>query len=264
MAQKKTLNTFPIPNFFSSAKSIPLTQDGLFSTMNKMGYMTKDLDPFSLKFIKLCADFQKPVLDIGAAYGVATIPALMNGATVIANDICDKHLQILQDLVPDKLKDYLITKPGQFPEEITFSSNSLSAVYSARVFHFFKGTKIEESFKKIMDWLEPGGWFFLISETPYLNDYKNFIPVFEKRKQNGFKWPGEIEDISKYNPCRLSNIPHSFNLLDPETVSKNLKEAGFQIIEASYISRSDFPDDLKFDGRESMAVIAKKPFMSVF
>ena len=47
---------------------------------------------------------KKPILDIGAAYGVNTIPALKNGATVIANDLEQSHLDILVVNTPKKYR----------------------------------------------------------------------------------------------------------------------------------------------------------------
>ena len=239
---------------------VPRTPDGLYSTMNQMGYMTQNLDFFSKKFTNLCKHVKKPVLDIGSAYGVASIPALLEGAKVIANDLSEDHLKILSNLAPAEFKENLTLQPGNFPQDIHFEESSLSMIYSARVFHFFSGKIIEESLEKIFKWLEPGGYFFLISETPYLKDYKKFIPVFEQRKKEGIKWPGEIPDISLYSPKRLGNVPTSFNLLDPETVSNHLHNLGFDVIETTFIARPDFPDDLRYDGRESMGVMAQKPF----
>ncbi len=54
----------------------------------------------SEEFIKYAGETEGIVLDIGAAYGVSTIPALQTGATVIANDLDGRHLQILEQNTP--------------------------------------------------------------------------------------------------------------------------------------------------------------------
>lgn len=49
---------------------------GLVPTMNNTGWMTEGLDDFSQAFVDYAAASREESLDMGCAYGVATLPAL--------------------------------------------------------------------------------------------------------------------------------------------------------------------------------------------
>lgn len=70
-------------------------QEGIL-TLNKTGFMKVDLDHISQAFITASQQSNLPVLEISSTYGMASITALKNGATVIANDIEIKHLLLLK------------------------------------------------------------------------------------------------------------------------------------------------------------------------
>ena len=78
-------------------------------TLNSMGSMASSLDAVSKQFIRSCKP-QSVVLDIGAA----ALEALKNGAHVVANDIDDRHLNILKSRCPSCLVQNLTLAPGCF------------------------------------------------------------------------------------------------------------------------------------------------------
>src|SRR3990170_5535626 len=110
-------------------------------TKNKKGF-TYTLSSFGKAFINAAAKSSKPVMDIGAAYGVATLPALLTGAKVIAVDIEEKHLLSIANSVNSPLRNQLITLRERFPH-FDLLPNSLSAVYMSQVLPFLTGTEIE-------------------------------------------------------------------------------------------------------------------------
>ena len=57
----------------------PVEAGGFVKTFNNMGFMTTYLDEFSQKFVDSSVNCGGPVLDIGCAYGNASIPALKQG-----------------------------------------------------------------------------------------------------------------------------------------------------------------------------------------
>lgn len=133
---------------------IPEQREDKIATLNQTGFMKTELDIFTEEFIKYSSNSTRyPVLEIGAAYGAATLPALRNNARVIANDIDEKHLAILYSKVYKNDLNKLYLKPGCFPDQLDFPENSLNAVLICRVAHFLKGAEIEEGFKKIYKWL---------------------------------------------------------------------------------------------------------------
>ena len=68
---------------------------GLIPTMNDTGFMFEVLDDYALDFIRYSGECDSEVLELGCAYGVATIPALEAGAKVRACDIDQRQLDIL-------------------------------------------------------------------------------------------------------------------------------------------------------------------------
>jgi len=236
---------------------LPIEEDcGFVATLNKTGFMTTTLDPYSQEFLEQCQAGHH-ILEIGSAYGVATIPALQKGCTVYANDLSQDHLNILKNHTPLAYQDHLHLLSGDFLEQ-KIPTAFFDMCFSARVFHFFTGEQIMKALAMIFQALKPLGKLFLVNDTPYMNDYQSFIPLFEERLKNNVPWPGIIEDVYSYAPKRKNNVPSFFNLLDPQTLTRACTEAGFKVIKSSFIAREDFPVDLKLDGRESVGLVAIK------
>ncbi len=98
-------------------------ENGFIPTLNQMGYMTSTLDSFSKEFVDYASsNHSQKSLEIGAAYGVATLEALKRGAQMIANDLEEKHLQILRERSPESLRKNLSLHPGRVPEEVTLKA----------------------------------------------------------------------------------------------------------------------------------------------
>lgn len=239
----------------------PAEPTGFVPTLNKTGYMTSTLDPFSSQFVERVGNFSKPILEVGSAYGVAALPALKNGATVIANDLDPRHLRILISKVPASDLARLRILDGSFPEELMgeIPPGSLDGCLVARVFHFFSGEKIIAAVRTIYEWLAPGGELTVVGETPYLSNWQSFIPVFEARRQKGELWPGWVEDPKQFAPERAKFLPAEMHLLDLEVLRRIFSQIGFEIQEAAYLNRTDFPPDMRLDGRESVGIRGIKP-----
>lgn len=233
--------------------------NGFVKTLNNMGYMTSTLDPYSEEFVRFAPQAPGPALDIGAAYGVATLAALKAGARVCANDLDPRHLEILFARTPYEQRGRLELKCGSFPDGIEFTTSSLGAVLIARVLHFFDGPAIERSARKLFEWLAAGGKAFIVSETPYLKNFQSFIPIYEKRKRSGDPWPGFVADVMAIAPERGKSLPPRIHFLDPDVLRRIFSQAGFAIEKVGTMPRPDFPEDLRLDGRESVGLIVRKP-----
>lgn len=233
-------------------------ENGLITTLNQMGYMFEYLGECGEMFIDYCKKVNKPVLDVAAAFGTATIPALATGVNVIANDIEPKHLNILKTRVPTEYLPRLQLKLGKYPEELDFPSNSLGAILVSHVWHFLSGNEILSSIQKMYDWLTPGGKIYIITGTPYIQFVKDFIPTFLERKKKGVPWPGFIEDISIFNHPRAKDLPKSMNYMDDEILAQLFNKSQFSIEYLKLLGRPDFPPDMRLDGRETVGAVLRK------
>ena len=234
--------------------------ENMVPTMNDKGYMFEVLDHIAEEFIEYSGSCGKPALEVGCAYGIATIAALKNGAEITACDMEQRHLDVLRERAPASLRNKLITKVGKLPD-IDLPENTFGSLLCSRVLHFLYGADVDQSVANMFRWLQPGGRLFLVADTPY-GIWRNFIPTFEERVANGERWPGEMEKPARYLPFERSNEevgPPVMNLLCPEQLTRTAEEAGFVVEKAEFIARPDFRPPGRMDGRENCGLIATKP-----
>jgi SAM-dependent methyltransferase len=225
-----------------------------------MGFMFTEPEAYMTSFVDYAAKTSGPVLDIGAAYGITTISALEKGAFVVANDIDERHLDILKSKIPPSLLKNLELIPGKFPSDLDFPENHFSAILASRVLHFLHPNLMKQSISVIYKWLKPGGKFFYLGTTPYYGTFKKFLPQYLKNKQEGREWPGFVEDVPFYAPERCQNLPSFYHLIDDELLTQLLVEVGFKIEKMSYVpAQEGHPQGMKLDGREHLGAIAIKP-----
>lgn len=229
-------------------------------TRNQTGWASNQLNEVSERFVAHCRSVSLPVLDIGAAFGLASLAALDAGATVIANDLEPAHLSEIASAVPPAHAARLILIPGRFPRQLRFAANSLSAVHASNVFHFLAGPQLELGLSSIAHWLAPGGRLFVQAATPWQKPFQAFVPVFEARQALRAPWPGWMENTKEYSSHRrLSQIPPSLHLLDSQTLRHAAEAAGLAVEDAWLYRRRDLPASLFLDGRECAGLIAGKP-----
>ena len=108
---------------------------GLIPTLNNTGWMTESLDRLSQDFADWAGTIPDEALDIGCAYGIATLAALERGARVLAADLEPKHLEILAGRTPPEQRSRLRTQVASLPET-DFPPASFGAILAARVLHF--------------------------------------------------------------------------------------------------------------------------------
>lgn len=237
-------------------------------TKNNHGVMHLSLNPISKAFIEYALNCTGTVLDIGAAYGVATIPILKGNPRikVIACDISKKHLEDLgsnvKKIEKDEglcLSDRLTLLEQKFPD-FDLEENSVDAILASHVLPFLTGIEIENGIKKMAKFLKPGGRVYIASYSIYNKVMNNYIDTYEKRKRAGEPWPGEIEDASLFwdisNPL-TAILPKKLNHLEPCLIECLIKENKFKIDYLGFLSLDEeIPADMKLDGREAMGLIA--------
>jgi predicted SAM-dependent methyltransferase len=256
MNTQTTVLTNPV---YDSVRMPKPDENGWVRTLNNMGYMSLSFDPYTEQYLQFCAENpEATVFEGGAAFGQAVLAALKLGVKVVANDKESKHLQFISESTPHSLKPLLTLCVGSLPFEVNFPTASFDAILSSRMLHFLTGHEIELCIKKFFSWLKKGGKIFLIAETPYLKCYAPFIATYEQRKREGAKWPGLVA-TSRFRNIRYNNLPSFLHFLDPEVLSTICEKSGFVIEKSTTINRMDFPPELRFDGRESVGIIASKP-----
>jgi chorismate-pyruvate lyase/ubiquinone/menaquinone biosynthesis C-methylase UbiE len=238
-----------------------MTKQSVVSTLNQKGF-TYSLSSFGNAFVDYASRAEKPVVDIGAAYGVATLPALLGGGKVIAVDISPDHLTAIGNSIDDSLKERLTTINSRFPD-FTLPDESVSAVYLSQILPFLKGDEIEAGVKKLYEWLEPGGCAFVVSFTPFISHVRSFIPEYLEKKSKGVRWPGFIEDLSEHcnDPHIFRNLPNQITHLDADDLRWVFEKAGFEIKDLRYFGEEEgeLPVGIRMDGRERVGLIASKP-----
>ena len=229
-------------------------------TRNHTGWTSNQLNEVSELFVDFCADATLPVLDIGAAYGIATHAALAAGATVVANDADSTHLQILFEHTPLADRKRLVLLPGRFPRHLQFAENSLGAIHASNVFHFLTGPQLANGAASIAHWLAEGGKVFVQASTPWQAPFENFISEFEDRRAKGDPFPGWIADAhQRFDHPKISQIPPAIHLLDDQTLARLFTAAGLEIERCWLYRRRDLAKGLQLDGRECCGLIAVKP-----
>lgn len=227
------------------------------ATRNRMGWTSNQLNALSQLFVDHCRTVSLPVLDLGAAFGVATLPALATGAQVIANDLDAEHLARLASLAGAQPRLQLL--PGRFPDQLDLPSGSLGAVHASNVLHFLDGAELTLGAVKIAKWLAPCGRLFVHAGTPYQQPFSRFIPQYEQRVAAGDPWPGYVVDTKEISSHRrLSQIPPSIHLLDAQVLTRVFERAGLTVDRVWLYQRHDLPRSLHLDGREGVALLAHK------
>lgn len=261
----KSISRVPVP----AAKETT----GIFTkTHNPFGgFTTTPCDPVSQQFIAhaaLSVEHGGKVLEIGAAFGSATLEALAKGATVFCNDIDAENLAVVRQRFIESADDASITGdnsklvlvPGELPNElIGLPEKQFDAILICRVLHFFSGAKIEESLALLSKLLTPKGKIYIVCETPFLKNWQRFIPEFNRRVEAHQEWPGEITDPAKYESSgRANSLPKFVHWITKEVLERSLVRAGFSVEHSEYINRQgQFPEDLLLSeyGKESVGAI---------
>jgi SAM-dependent methyltransferase len=226
-------NAMTVPDDILPKSSVP----GLIPTLNNTGWMTESLDEISVAFADYAGSIEAESLDIGCAYGIATLMALDKGARVFACDIEPKHLDILAQRIPESVAGRYRSKAGAMPG-VDFDHGSFGAVLASRVLHFLRGEDVEQTVVKMYDWLQSGGRVFLVTDSPYTGPWKAGAGEYEQRKAAGEPWPGLIEDFSKYLPENANKDKRAqfINPMDPDILSRVCEDAGFEILQAGFLA----------------------------
>jgi SAM-dependent methyltransferase len=217
-----------------------VTDQGMIPTLNNKGFMTTSLDPVSTAFTVYAGQVDGWCLDLGCAYGIATLAALENGAKIVACDMEQGHIDVLLSKVGDAAKDRIKGSVGVMPD-VTFEDQSFAAILCSRALHFLNGQDVEKTVTAMGHWLQPGGKVFLVADTPYTGFWARGAKAYEQRKAEGDPWPGFIPDVTVYLPetSPTKNIMRYLNPMDPDILARVCTDAGLVMEQAAFSGRPD-------------------------
>lgn len=237
-------------------------------TKNGCGAM-HPLSETSKCFINYSATIKEPVLDLGCAYGIATIEAAKAGALeVVGCDIEQKHLDILKErAIKAGVLSKIRLEAGKFPYKPVFEPNSFGAILVSLVLPYLTLEELDIGLEKIYEWLVPEGKLFISSYTIHLKEFDNvkFKQEYKKRVDNGIKWPGFFEDFNQFSTLAEENVvanvvPKKLHFFDIDPLVSALTNIGFKVETAKYLDgRKNYAvEETWHDGKEMLCIIAKK------
>ena len=240
--------------------AMPEDTTGMIPTLNRTGVVIETLTHCSKSFAEYAGQCEGEVLDIGCAYGVATVAALEQGARVLAVDMEQQHLDILKDRIRDEARPLLSLQRGVLPD-INFEEERFAAIHASRVIHFLKPDDVQKTIQKMYQWLQPGGKLFLVADSPYLGYWKSKSSEYEARKAAGDSWPGYIDNVGNYFDVRdVDGAPSLINPLDPDILRRECEAVGFDVEEVGFVgSGIDSEIEESKAGMEHVEIIAIKP-----
>eukprot|EP00056_Hartaetosiga_gracilis_P003520 m.64473 g.64473 ORF g.64473 m.64473 type:complete len:452 (+) comp11485_c1_seq1:116-1471(+) len=203
-----------------------------------------------------------PMMEIGCAYGVATLDALARGAGVFAIDIDKDHLESLADSaakhgVP---VEQLWCVQGKVPDVLDdMEDESVSHVLAANVLHFLTPKELTETLKHLHRLMSHDSYLYIEVDSPFINGLGPLYYLYILKKALGFKFPGYFWLPSFLLPPRLRGA-NVFHFMDVDTIVHAAREAKFHVVDAGYHPSPVETDTYKFnlDGRESCVLVARK------
>ena len=235
-------------------------EDCFVPTLNKMGYMATQLDVVQQKFIAYAAKSPEGVsLDLGAAFGIATLPLLERQQKIVSCDVDPRHLKAIRQAVSPTLAKNLSLKAGHFPHTARFRKNRFKAILCGMVLHFVPPREMTLWLSHLRRILRPGGKIFITVSSPYQGVLKNFIPFYRERLENGDPLPGYIENIQQFVPHRSDQLPAQNTVFCPNALERLIKDTGFNVLECFGFTRENLPLDLHYNGQAYTGLVATSP-----
>lgn len=242
----------------SMTTAMPATAlPGAIPTLNGRGFMLEALDEYAEAFARSAAEGGGESLDIGCAYGVATLAALERGARICASDMEPRHLSVLEEQVPAAQRSRLRTVVGMLPG-VEFPAASFDAVLASRVIHFLTGDDLRLALAAMGDWLKPGGRLYLVVDTPYMPSWNSIVPAYDAARLAGDPWPGFIADFERVvsrHPGAMPG-PSFLNTLDPDILARECRRVGLQVERTSFFGMQRL--GAASSGREHAGCVALK------
>lgn len=233
---------------------------GRIATKNHLGFMFIDIAGSTPAFLEYTKKCHGTVIDVGCAYGVATLPALeQSTAHVIAFDAAAEHLTVLKNMVKPEDIDRITFKHGYLQQDFNYPENTIDAIHLSYVIPYLSPTDFTHGIHACYQALKPGGKLFINTVSIYLNIFKHLTEDYEEQLTAGATWPGVVEKIkeSQLNQSDSKHVPDILNLVTLEFLEKQLIHLGFKIEQSFYYDFKNLPE-FHSEGRGCIAIIASK------
>lgn len=234
----------------------------MIPTLNRTGFMLEEMTQYSKAFADYAGTCEGEVLDLGCAFGVASIAALENGARVLAVDMEKSHLDILQERVTPAAAERLRTQVGVLPD-LDFAPESFDAIHAGRVLHFLRPQEVRLVLAQMFEWLRPGGKIVVTSDSPFFGYWASNANNYLRRKAAGDPWPAYIEDVTQvFDAKAVAGAPSCINPMDPDVLQRECERLGYQVERVGFFNAgalSQMHDNQAHAGKEHAGVIARKP-----
>jgi|GEM_PF-6197820 len=224
------------------------------STLNRNGAAMCYTTELTDAFLEHCRDCFY-VLEVGCAYGIKASQIVQTGVFLTANDLDPRHLDVMKKAFMQLAENYPCFNnvryvSGNFANmnEEQIGSQKYDAILCESVMHFMTPSEFRNTLKNFYSFLNNKGKVYITVFTPYHPEY---YEVFQINKANGIEWPGIFTD-----PAGIS--PIIYNIVDEEILTRELLNAGFNVLKSKYIQKPFLEKKSQYDGRDWLIVIAQK------
>ena len=214
-----------------------------YPTLNQKGFIFMALSPVANTFLEREAKASKEILEIGSGFNNVPLRALeKNVGHFTANDMSLDHLEILNTRINELFGvesqskfEHLTLWRGKAPEDLPLCQSAFDAILLDKVLHFSPLEEAQETLVWIHRALKDQGRVYIVTAPIHNPIYAAFVPLYQARKERGEKIPGFFQNIRSNldetlipkNICQ--HFPDNLLLLDQETLTTLLEEAGFEV-----------------------------------
>jgi SAM-dependent methyltransferase len=239
-------------------------------TANRMGFEDTAVNELLQKFLDFAPAAPGHLMDIGCAYGFVIEKILSLEAKksflspqkrkIFAIDMGKEHIKHISQNTPgDLVKPFQMYFPPAKTSDVKncFVPDSLGAVYAGLVLHFLNGPELRQGLGLLYKSIAPGGRIYASVNSPL--DSPSMTKTFLHRK-NVLKeeYPGWFENYSAMLPEFIRDqVPDFIHAFDKDTLTRYVKDAGFNVINCYYFNRTAGMKMMKL-----LCIIAEKPMMS--
>lgn len=185
-------------------------------------------------------------LEIGAAFGRATVDALQRGCPhVVCNDLSSSHLSEVQRraaLMPAGT-GRLTTLLGRVPTVLDgwVPPKPIRAVLAANIIHFLSPDEVTTLFSRLHELCADDAELFVSVDAPWNGGYRPLWPLYAARRLIGDAHPGYTRfpgPLSSILPERMRAV-RTYYPMEPRELARLLKASGWHVVCARHFQADD-------------------------